>query len=499
MGLTTLKGALFGTKKVLSPEQEISRFLDSGNLSGLTKYVAKNPRYIVNAIEPFKNAHFERPRREHDTEEDRNKFLQCAVFLMGQFHAHCPNEAWAAFTEKKKGYHEYPTAQFIASIRYDDTERGSVAKELSSEMLSLAESVHPWHLEEKLPPQEQFFYKWMRDQAQVGFNDPRPKIEAKELSRWMRKLGPIAPVGWENEFVYLALSHDFIRTEQDAKIMLNRPGVNLYATFDDKVKGTPLEGTTGNNILHLVALLRNYDQRFLFDALNDLHFRDSPNSAGLYGAQAIMDLPGEINTKYGVRPAFGMQLPLKIEGDAKDHPFEKLALSCELQGLNSAAYHLRLSMRAETGNREFRDYTNIAEFAMYNAMPDVLRSAMDLGDRVIPGYVLNSGFPTDFEKYDSTRSVLYAALEMWAMKPEKYTDTLAVILDTGIGDALYQKGVAKTLDTFSVHRPDIALDALPIHPQHPTLTQLEERNPELHARMLAARQTVLPMEETQPS
>lgn len=407
--------------------------------------------------------------------------------------------AWAEFNQQKNARHDYPTVQFIASIRYDENSRFTAAKDLSTSMLEFAEDSHPWYKEEKLPPEKQFFYKWMHNQAQRGFNDPRPNIEAKELSRWIRKLGPIAPVGWESQFVYLALSRDFIRTEQDAKIMLNRHGVSLYAKFDDKVKDTPLEGTTGNNILHLVALLQNHDQRFLFNALNDLHFRDSPNSAGLYGAEAISKLPGEINTKSGVRAAFGMQQPLKIEGRPEDHPFEKLAVSCDLGGFNHAAYHLRLSMHAGTDNQTFRDFRNISEFAMYNNMPDVLQSAIDLGDRVLPGYVLNSGKSVNFDQYDATQSLFYTALGMWATKPEKYTDVVSVFLNAGKGDALYQEGVARTLDTFSVHHKDVALDKLPMDPQHAVMMQLAETNPGLHQRLLNARQMTLPLEIDSPA
>ncbi len=310
----------------------------------------------------------------------------------------------------------------------------------------------------------------------------------------MRQLGPLTPKGWEHDFVWLAMTRDFIRSPQDAKLMLNRPGVSLYTKFNITAPDTPLSGTTDNNLLHVVALLRRYDQRFLFDALNELNFRDSPNSAGVYGAQAIMSYAGEINTKHGARPAFGMQLPLRIQGDPNEHVFEKEAIACELEGLNADAQHLRLSLHANTANEKFRHYRNVAEYAMYNRKTQLLQGAMELGDHVIAHYALGSDFKPRFDEYDTSNSVLYEALEMWAHKPDMYESTLKTILAAGADDPTFQAGVARTLNVFAHHRAEVNLAGLPIEPTHPTVALLEELNPSLHNVLLQSRQMPLPLD-----
>lgn len=460
----------------------------------MRNYLQKNPSFISSAIVPFQKAHFENFHSKPI--EVRDAFLQCGLEILSQVQYACPEQAWEAFA-KKPSPREYPTAQWIASLAGGNG-RHPLALELSTAMLELAEHQHPWHYEEKLPPEQQFFRQWMLDQAEPGFNDHRPRVSASELTRWMRKVGPLVPKGWENDFVWLAMTRDFIRTPQDAKLMLNRPGVSLYTKFDITVPDTPLSGTKGNNLLHVVALLKRHDQRFLFDALNELNFRDGPNSAGVYGAQAIMMYPGEINTKHGARPAFGMQLPLRIEGDPKEHAFEKEAIACELEGLNADAQHLRLSLHANTANEKFRHYRNVAEYAMYNGKNELLRSAMELGDHVIAHYALGSDFKPRFDEYDTSNSVLYEALEMWATKPAFYEPILKTILAAGKDDPTFQAGVARTLNVFAHHRTEVNLDALPIDPAHPTLALLETLNPTLHSALLDARQMPLAMDSPAP-
>lgn len=462
MSLARIAGSLFGTKPTTSPDYDIQKLIATGSPTALKRHFDKNPTHVVNAIPAFKQAHFERfYTKPEDVQEN---FLQNGIFLLRQFQQRCPKEAWTVFNNKDSK-REFSTAHWIASLGGNG--RHPLAKELSSQMLNLAQDAHSWTQDATLPVEQQFFHRWMEDQAEPGFHDHRPRVSAQELSRWMFKTGTPTPTGWEERFMFLALTRDFIRTGQDAHLLLNRPGLNLYTKFDTvDLTGTPLEGTKGNNILHMVALLQRHDQRFLFEALNELHFRDSPNSAGLYGAQAIMDLPGEINTKYGVRPAFGMQLPSLVNGDHNEHPFEKLAVLCELQGLNKDAHHLRLSLHATTNNVPFQHFRNVAEYAMYNNMPDCLQAAMDLGDQTVARYTMQSGVPKPYHPDSVRESILYEALTRWNAQPDKCEAVLCVLLNVDKNSSTHKMAVEATVATFLQDNPTVSRETLPAGPHH---------------------------------
>lgn len=293
---------LFGIAKKKPPTISITSLVKDLEPKKLDQYLKRQQNYDDAPSIGFLNQKFHTYNEKPFSEQ--NLFLECGIVLLEHaidFDAHAAWRHWSTigYYERDHNGHSYTTVTAIASIAMSTN---PVAYELSQRMQAFAYS----HLNNVPNECGKFFDGWMRHQPKFNSKISYPRVNAFEFRCWIDNIYPQFIKEWPRDFLYQAITKDFIHSKEDARILLknSRSGIQQEIPVD-LLKYTPLEGSSKNNLLHAVALTNSDNRTGLLEFLKESGMQDNVNSVGISGVDCIQFMPGNNETKHAAKALFG--------------------------------------------------------------------------------------------------------------------------------------------------------------------------------------------------
>ena len=389
-----------------------------------------------------------------------------------------PKETWAFLTTPAKYNKIMPIHELLGS-RIATTRDVAVSAEQDAVVLTLqklAEEQHDWTKESELPKEKQFLHKLVSRQTTDNYSSVA--MPADSLGHWIRKFN-LKPIGWEGEFVMHMAHRRNFHTRDDIMSIFDLANMDVTALTDGP-KGSALEGTSGNNALHMIALGDRSINREFIDYLHDKGFKDHPNSAGLYGTQAIIKYNNDLNVKHTAKLLFGLQLPpLTPDIDYVPNPLQKLINARVAVDDLKAVKVLQYAERFGTDNNYLLiDDKSLSLYAFSVNDSALLRMAFTIGD-----------VPASFNTKPAD-TMLYKALKLWGLDPMKYQAVTKELMEhLNKPDAAPHN--IEVLHAVTAKYPDYDWGVLPIDSNSVLMEEMKSISPTLYDRLISSRQLQL--------